>query len=60
MQCCWLRLTNFGATAIHEAAREPVLAALSKPGSRARSERGALAVSKFKSIGQKGWPVEKG
>ncbi|MEO8481560.1 MAG: hypothetical protein ABI634_05070 [Acidobacteriota bacterium] len=46
---------NFDATEIHEAGRDAVIAALSAPGSRARNERGALAVSKFKSIGRKVW-----
>ena len=46
---------NFDATAIHEAGRDVVIAALAEPGSRARNERGALAVSKFKSIGREVW-----
>ena len=46
---------NFDAFEIYEAEREPVLAALTAPGSRARNERGALAVSKFKSIGSLRW-----
>jgi hypothetical protein len=46
---------NFEATAIYEAEREPVLQALSAPGSKARNERGALAVSKFKSIAKLRW-----
>jgi hypothetical protein len=45
------------ATAIYEAAREPVRKALLAPGSRARNERGALSVSKFKAIGRLVWPV---
>lgn len=44
-------------TEIHEADRESVRRALSAPGSKARNERGALAVSKFKSIGRRVWPV---
>jgi hypothetical protein len=47
---------NFDATAIYEADREPVLAALAHPGSKARNERGALGVSKFKSIARRRWP----
>jgi len=43
------------AEAIWEADRDAVIAALSAPGSRARNERGALAVSKFKSIGRRVW-----
>ena len=46
---------NLDATAIYEAERESVLAALSAPGSRSRNERGALGVSKFKSIGRLRW-----
>src|SRR5687767_9192533 len=46
---------NFDATAIYEADRATVLAALEAPGSKARNERGALAVSKFKSIGRLRW-----
>ena len=41
---------------IWQAERPAVAAALTAPGSKARNERGALAVSKFKSIGQKVWP----
>jgi hypothetical protein len=46
---------NFEAFEIHEAERANVLAALSAPGSKARNERGALAVSKFKSIAKLRW-----
>jgi hypothetical protein len=46
---------NFDAFEIYEAARAPVLRALSTPGSIARNERGALAVSKFKAIGKLRW-----
>jgi hypothetical protein len=46
---------NFEATAIYEAKRAAVLQALSAPGSRARNERGQLAVSKFKAIGKLRW-----
>jgi hypothetical protein len=41
---------HFDALEIHEAARADVLKALAEPGSRARNERGALGVSKFKRI----------
>lgn len=47
---------HFEATAIYEADRAAVEAALTAPGSRARNERGQLGVSKFKSIGRKVWP----
>ncbi len=48
---------DFEATAIYEATRAAVRAALLKPGSRARNERGALGVNKFRAIGRKIWPV---
>lgn len=47
---------DFEPTAMYEAAREDIAAALTKPGSKARNERGALAVSKFKAIGKQVWP----
>jgi hypothetical protein len=47
---------NFDAYEIYEAPRAAVIAALDVPGSRARNERGALAVSKFKSIADRRWP----
>jgi hypothetical protein len=46
---------NLDAQEIHEAEREAVVAALLAPGSKARNERGALTVSKFKSIGRLRW-----
>jgi hypothetical protein len=46
---------NFDATEIYEAERKAVEVALAAPGSKARNERGALAVSKFKSIGKLRW-----
>lgn len=46
---------NFDAIAIHEAERSAVLSALAVPGSKARNERGALGVNKFKSIGREVW-----
>lgn len=47
---------NFNAIAIYEADREQVIRALTAPGSVARNRRGALRVSKFKSIGHLRWP----
>lgn len=41
---------------IFEADRASVTEALRAPGSRARNERGALGISKFKSIGKMIWP----
>jgi hypothetical protein len=46
---------NFDATEIYEASRKAVIAALKLPGSKARNERGALGVTKFKSIGKLRW-----
>jgi hypothetical protein len=46
---------NFEATEIHEADRKAVIAALTAPGSKARNERGALGVTKFKAIGKLRW-----
>jgi len=50
--------SQFNATEIWEADRAPVLAELSRPGSRSRNERGALSVAKFKSIGSLRWRSE--
>jgi hypothetical protein len=47
--------SNFDATQIFEAERAAVVAALEAPGSRARNERGALSVSKFRAIGTLRW-----
>ena len=49
---------NFDATAICEADRQNVLADLSAPGSKARNERGAIGVAKFKAIGRLRWRAE--
>lgn len=46
---------DFNATEIVEADRDPVIAALQSPGSRARNERGQLGVAKFRSIGHSIW-----
>jgi hypothetical protein len=50
-----LRDANCDAIAIYEADRAIVLAALEAPGSKARNERGALAVSKFKALARVRW-----
>lgn len=50
---------EFNATEIYEAQRDAVIAALSAPGSKARNERGALPVSKFKAIASRIWPAHK-
>lgn len=46
---------DFEATAIYEADRSAVIEALTAPGSKARNERGALSVSKFRSIARPRW-----
>jgi hypothetical protein len=46
---------DFEATAIYEAPREAVINALTAPGSKSRNERGALGISKFKSIAAIRW-----
>lgn len=46
---------HFNATEIYEAKRRSVTSALKKPGSKARNERGALSVSKFRAIGHLRW-----
>jgi hypothetical protein len=42
-------------TAIYEARRARIAEALQRPGSKARNERGALSVSKFRSIAKLRW-----
>jgi hypothetical protein len=46
---------DFEPIAIYQAMRPEVEAALMAPGSRSRNERGALGVSKFKSIARLVW-----
>jgi len=46
---------KFDALEIWEADRANILHALAEPGSIARNERGALAVSKFKSVAKLRW-----
>jgi hypothetical protein len=46
---------NFDAIEMYEAERMPVVTVLTAPGSKARNERGAMAVSKFKSIARLRW-----
>ena len=57
--CVLLVIMNhsFEAIEIWEAEREPIVVALSAPGSKARNERGSLPISKFKSIGRKRWSL---
>lgn len=49
---------QFEATAIYHANRASVEQALRAPGSRARNERSALSVAKFRQIGRPLWPAE--
>lgn len=46
---------NLDATSIYEAPRGAVVDALKAPGSKSRNERGALGVSKFKSLAILRW-----
>jgi hypothetical protein len=46
---------HLDAFAIYEASRSAVEAALAKPGSRSRNERGALGVNAFKGIAKCRW-----
>lgn len=48
---------NLGTLEIWEAERSAVAEALYAPGSKARNERGALAVSSFKRIAKRVWPA---
>ena len=49
----------FEPKAIYEADRPAIEAALTRPGSKARNERGSLAITKFISIGRKVWPLHE-
>jgi hypothetical protein len=49
---------DFKPYEIYEAPRAQLEAALTAPGSKARNERGALAVSKFKSLAELVWSRE--
>lgn len=50
---------DFEVLSMYEAARKEIEKALLAPGSKARNERGALAVSKFKTIGHEVWKKER-
>ncbi len=50
---------DFEVFSIFEAARPEIERALLAPGSKARNERGALAVSKFKAIGHEVWKQKR-
>lgn len=49
---------SFEPVMIYEAERKAVALALAEPGSKARNIRGALSITKFKSIGRKVWPKD--
>lgn len=46
---------DFVPLAVYEADRERIRTELERPGSRARNERGALSVEKFKSVATRIW-----
>ncbi|CAJ0780902.1 hypothetical protein LMG18090_01250 [Ralstonia mannitolilytica] len=48
--------SEFAPIAIYEARRANIEEALKRPGSKARNERGALSVSKFRAIARMIWP----
>lgn len=50
---------NFDPLAIHEANRSAVERELLRPGSKARNEKGALGVRKFKEIGELRWSCDE-
>jgi hypothetical protein len=48
---------NFDTFAIYEAARALVIEAITRPGSKARNERGALSIPSFcRALGHQIWP----
>jgi hypothetical protein len=47
---------DFETIAVYEAPRALVIAAIEKPGSKARNERHALSVQQFRSISKRVWP----
>ena len=47
---------NLDAVAIYEADRCAIVTELTAPGSRARNERGALSVERFRRIATQRWP----
>lgn len=49
---------DFEPIAIYEALRANIVRELTKPGSKARNERGALSISKFKTIASTVWSSE--
>jgi len=53
---CVLLDDTYSVVTMYEATRASIERELKKPGSKARNERGALSVSKFKKIGVRIWP----
>lgn len=51
---------DFDALEVWEAGRDDVRLELERPGSKARNERGALSVHKFKSVAKLRWSAERG
>nr|WP_258014259.1 hypothetical protein [Pseudomonas asplenii] len=49
--------SDFNAFAMYEASRDAVVAAIERPGSRARNERGALGIRQFMAISSKCWQL---
>jgi len=49
---------DFEPLAIYQAPREAVIAAIKKPGSKARNVRYALSVQQFRAISKRVWPKE--
>lgn len=49
---------NFDPMKILEAERPSIEQALTKPGSKSRTERGSMSISQFKAIAQQVWPKE--
>lgn len=48
---------DFETISIYEAPRPLVIAAIEKPGSKARNERHALSVQQFRAISKRVWPL---
>ncbi|WP_247309360.1 DUF6998 domain-containing protein [Ralstonia pseudosolanacearum] len=51
--------SDFEPIAIYEARHAAIEEALTLAGSKARNERGAMSVSKFRSVGRKIWPASE-
>lgn len=51
--------SNYNAIAMYEASRDSVVAALEKPGSKARNERGSLGIRQFIAISMLVWEFDQ-